>query len=384
MHPNPSLSQLSPSYIRNILQATQQPGMLSLAGGLPSEAHFPIELLHTELARISYHCNSWQYGSSQGDGALREVLARRYRLPDSDQLLITSGTQQGLDLISRSWLSPADSILLEAPSYPGAIQAFQLSGAALYAVPLQQDGPDLSALESAIQRHQPRLFYAIPDFQNPTGYCWSLAKRQAVATLLDRYGVTLIEDQPYRELRYEGEPLATVSSLMQGDSFQLGSLSKIACPGLRLGYVATTPALLIPLLQIKQATDLHSSSLSQQLALGLLQQPAFDDHLQQLCSVYRQRRDALIAALQQYLPQVQFQVPQGGMFIWLTLPADCDSLTLAQRALEKQVAVVPGAAFELPGNSSQNALRLNFTHLQPAQLTEAVSRLAACISSHHM
>jgi len=379
MKTSTALERLTTSYIRTILAATQQPEMLSLAGGLPAAEFFPIKLLSELMAEISHLTQSWQYGSSQGDETLRQRLAERYQHKSPEQLMITSGTQQGLDLISRAFIEHGDTVLLEYPSYPGAIQTFQLSGARLLQTPLASDGPDLNALEAMLKNEQPKLFYAIPDFQNPTGYCWSLEKRLAVANLLDRYGVALIEDQPYRELRFDGAPLPTVSSLMEGESFQLGSLSKIACPGLRLGFVAATPTLLTPLLQIKQATDLHSSSLSQQLALGLLQHPGFSDHLGQLCSAYKARRDALSSALNQNLPQLNHTQPEGGMFIWATLPQEVEANTLAERALAHHVAVVPGSAFWLPKQVEYNALRLNFTHLQPAQLTEAVSRLAECM-----
>ena len=379
MQTAPALKRLTPSYIRTILAATQQPDMLSLAGGLPATELFPTGLLADLLPNVAAQSHSWQYGSSQGSLQLRGVISERYHLPGPEHLLITSGTQQGLDLIGRAFLESGDTVLLESPSYPGAIQTFQLSGAELLQAPLEDDGPDLNRLETMFKQQQPKLFYAIPDFQNPTGCCWSLEKRQAVAILLDRYGVALIEDQPYRELRFEGEALPTVSSFMQGNSFQLGSFSKITCPGLRLGFVAASPALLAPMLQIKQATDLHSSALSQQLALGLLLHSGFAHHLDQLCNAYKLRRDALSQALQCSLPALQFTQPAGGMFIWAKLPKEVDANTLAERALAHKVAVVPGSAFWLPEQAEYNALRLNFTHLQPAQLAEAVGRLAECM-----
>ncbi|WP_411992032.1 PLP-dependent aminotransferase family protein [Agarivorans sp. DSG3-1] len=369
------VKQTKESYIRNILKVFQQPGMLSLAGGLPDTHRFPQSILAYAAAELADQPSIYQYGATEGLTELREfILASK---PFAEEVIITSGSQQALDLIARCYLNPGDQVLCETPSYLGALQIFDLAEAETLSVDSEQDGPNLAHLEQVLAANNVKFFYAVPDFQNPSSRCWSQAKRQAVADLLAKYKVAFVEDAPYRELRYEGEPLTTVTELCKGDAFYLGSFSKIATPGMRVGYAMASKPLLAPLIKVKQASDLHSALPMQKMLLSTITHPDFGLHLEQLKSHYCSRRDALVSALQKHLSDyVDFAVPQGGMFVWCRLKQH-QAQHIAAAALKAKVAIVPGDEF-WPARSTVNdqAIRLNFTALDSKGLEQAVIRLA--------
>ncbi|MEE1674315.1 PLP-dependent aminotransferase family protein [Agarivorans aestuarii] len=374
------VQQTKPSYIRNILKVTQQVDMLSLAGGLPDAELFPLDILAQAAAELERSPGIFQYGATEGLAELRQWLLGDKHL--SDDVLITTGSQQALDLIARSYLNPRDKVLCEAPSYLGALQVFDLAEAEVHTVMAELDGPNLAQLEQQLAKHKIKLFYAVPDFQNPSGHCWSLSKRKAVASLLAKYKVALIEDAPYRQLRYQGEPLPTVSELSSYAAFYLGSFSKIATPGMRVGYVKANQALLAPLKKVKQASDLHSALPMQMMLLATVRHPLFAEHLTKLTNAYRARRDYLAALLKQQLKgELTFEVPEGGMFIWARLTRH-NAILLAEAALQQKVAIVPGDEF-WPSNHTADyqAIRLNFTALIEPQLEQAVIRLKKAIQS---
>ncbi|WP_221074417.1 PLP-dependent aminotransferase family protein [Agarivorans aestuarii] len=374
------VQQTKPSYIRNILKVTQQFDMLSLAGGLPDAELFPLDILAQAAAELAQSPSIFQYGATEGLTELRQWLLNDDNL--NEDVLITTGSQQALDLIARSYLNPRDKVLCEAPSYLGALQVFDLAEAEIHTVIAESDGPNLAELEQQLAKHKIKLFYAVPDFQNPSGHCWSLSKRKAVASLLAKYKVALIEDAPYRQLRYQGEPLPTVSELSSYAAFYLGSFSKIATPGMRVGYVRANQALLEPLKKVKQASDLHSAQPMQMMLLATVRHPLFAEHLTKLTNTYRARRDYLAALLKQQLKnELEFDVPEGGMFIWAKLTRH-KAMPLAEAALQQKVAVVPGDEF-WPSNHTvdYHAIRLNFTALTEAQLEQAVARLKRAIKS---
>lgn len=374
------VQQTKPSYIRNILKVTQQADMLSLAGGLPDAELFPLDILAQAATELAQSPSIFQYGATEGLAELRQWLLNDDNL--NDDVLITTGSQQALDLIARSYLNPRDKVLCEAPSYLGALQVFDLAEAEIHTVIAESDGPNLAQLEQQLAKYKIKLFYAVPDFQNPSGHCWSLSKRKAVASLLAKYKVALIEDAPYRQLRYQGEPLPTVSELSSYAAFFLGSFSKIATPGMRVGYVKANQALLEPLKKVKQASDLHSAPPMQMMLLATVRHPLFADHLTKLTNTYRARRDYLAALLKQQLKnELAFEVPEGGMFIWAKLTRH-KAMPLAEAALQQKVAVVPGDEF-WPSNHTVDyqAIRLNFTALTEAQLEQAVARLKRAIKS---
>ncbi|WP_026959143.1 PLP-dependent aminotransferase family protein [Aliagarivorans taiwanensis] len=377
--PNQAVRQTRSSYIRNILNVAQQQQVLSLAGGLPNPELFPLSLLKQAAAELANSPQCYQYGATLGLGELREHL--RPQQPIAGDVLITTGSQQALDLIARAYISPGDKIICEVPAYLGALQIFELAQAQIIGIPSVTTGPDLEVLEQQLIEHKPKLFYTVPDFHNPTGRCWDLSTRQAVARLMERYGVTLIEDAPYSRLRYRGEALPAVSSLGQGDSFFLGSFSKIGAPGMRVGYVNASSNLIEPMAKVKQACDLHSAVPMQQMCLWLLQQPTFEAHLDNLTSHYRQNLQHLAMQLTESLADhLVFSLPEGGMFLWASLKHH-NASDLAAAALAHGVAVVPGDEFWPQGEASEQAIRLNFSALNTQQLDLAVKRLSQAFAS---
>ena len=374
-----SLQNIKPSYIREILHAAKAPGVISLAGGLPDEGSFPLALMKDSLTNLSNMSHLFQYGNTAGYGPLLKYFRSIYNLPSSQDANVCTGTQQGLDLIARAFINPGDTVVMEAPSYLGAIQVFGLAQANIGSISQNHAGPDLVELETCFTNKKVSLFYAVPDFHNPTGVCWSLAVRQKVAQLCQKYNVTLIEDIPYRELRFKGEPLPLVSSYCPNHSLVLRSFSKIATPGIRLGLVTGKTEWIEALNTVKQASDLHSSIPMQAVLLALLQHESFSQHLEKLCQLYQERYEALIKNISLKLPTpCQVKSVDGGMFIWLSLP-DCDIDALAESALENGVAVVPSSVFYQDSNNVKSALRLNFTNANIEELAEAIERLSKVI-----
>lgn len=374
-----ALQNIQPSYIREILSEAQAPGVISLAGGLPDGDTFPIALMAQSLTELQNKPALFQYGQTQGYAPLLSFFHEKYQLADNQEGIICTGSQQGLDLIARAFINPSDHIVMEAPSYLGALQVFGLSQANINSVSQDADGPNLAELETYFSTQNIVLFYAVPDFHNPTGVCWSLAKRQQVAQLCIKYNVVLIEDVPYRELRFQGEPLPLVSSFCPDHALVLRSFSKIATPGIRLGLVTGKSEWIKPLVKVKQSADLHSSIPMQAVLLDLLSHQAFEQHLEKLRGLYKSRYQAFSQALNTELPDhYHFNGIDGGMFIWLTLPP-CDDFAIAKAALKNKVAVVPSRVFYQQGEKIQPALRLNFTHASESRLTTAVKRLSEVI-----
>jgi len=377
-----SLQEIQPSYIREILSAANAPGIISLAGGLPDEATFPLALMSKSLTNLSSMTQLFQYGNTAGYAPLLEYFKECYDLPLSQEGIVCTGSQQGLDLIARAFINPEDNIVMEAPSYLGAIQVFGLAQANIETISQRADGPDLDQLETCFAEKLITLFYAVPDFHNPTGVCWSLEVRQKVAKLCKKYNVTFVEDVPYRELRFKGESLPLVSSFCPDNSLVLRSYSKIATPGIRLGLVTGNTDWIAALNKIKQAADLHSSIPMQAVLLDLLTHEGFGQHLVNLRELYQSRYKALIKNIALKLPSYcELNTVDGGMFIWLSLP-ECDVDALAKSALANGVAVVPSSVFYQGIEGSTHALRLNFTNATIEELNEATDRLVSVIKIH--
>ncbi|OUR63105.1 GntR family transcriptional regulator [Colwellia sp. 39_35_sub15_T18] len=374
-----SLQEIQPSYIREILSAASAPGVISLAGGLPDEATFPLALMAKSLTDLPNQTQLFQYGNTAGYAPLLAHFRECYQLPPSHDGIVCTGSQQGLDLIARAFVNPGDSIVMEAPSYLGAIQVFALAQATIESVSQRADGPDLEELAACFAAKDITLFYAVPDFHNPTGVCWSLKVRKKVAELCKQYNVAFIEDVPYRELRFKGDYLPLVSSFCPDNSMVLRSYSKIATPGIRLGLVTGRKDWITPLNKVKQAADLHSSIPMQAVLLDLLQHHEFEQHLAGLRRLYKARYQALIKQIALKLPSYcHSNTVEGGMFIWLSLP-ECDVDALAKSALEHGVAVVPSSVFYQDSSNITPALRLNFTNANIAKLGDAIERLAKVI-----
>ncbi len=373
------VTRLKSSLIREILAAAQRPQVMSFAGGLPSEAMLPV--LEWEELPVALG----QYGMSEGEPALREVLAAEARALGIDclasQVLVVSGSQQALDLAAKLHIDKGTEILLEGPTYLAALQIFQLFGADCLSIPLEQDGPDLAQLRARLENHQPAFVYLIPTFQNPSAVRYSEAKREAVAALLDEFGVTLIEDEPYRELTYDGGGARPIVSRLHKSSWiYTGTVSKTLTPGLRVGYLIASPDLFPHLLRLKQSADLHTNRIGQWQALQWLGTEKYRQHLAQLRDFYRGRRDAFQQALERHFGDLaDWQVPQGGLFFWLTLKQPLDTRTLLAEALSQDVAFMPGEPFFAEPERNPGNLRLNFSHIAPERLDEGLKRLAAVI-----
>jgi DNA-binding transcriptional MocR family regulator len=373
------ITRLKSSLIREILAAAQRPEVMSFAGGLPAQQMLP----HTDWTEMPRGIG--QYGMSEGEPELREALAAEARaigVPcEASQVLIVNGSQQTLDLAAKLYLDKGTEILLEAPTYLAALQTFQLFGAECLTVPLQAEGPDLIALRQRLEQHKPAFAYLIPTFQNPSAVRYSEARRDAVAALLDEFGVTLIEDEPYRELNFDGgSATPIVSRLKKASWIYTGTVSKTLAPGLRVGFLIASADLYPYLLRLKQAADLHTNRVGQWQALQWIGTERYREHMAGLRDFYRQRRDAFEAALQEHFSDLaEWNSPQGGLFFWLTLKQRFDTRTILNAALAKDVAFMPGEPFFTDPDANPGYLRLNFSHIDPSRLDEGLQRLAAVI-----
>ncbi|MGP0149003.1 aminotransferase-like domain-containing protein [Pseudomonas oryzihabitans] len=373
------VTRLKSSLIRDILAAAQRPEVMSFAGGLPAERCLPAVDWSTMPAGLG------QYGMSEGEPALREDIAaqaRAYGLDcTADQVLVTTGSQQALDLIAKLYLDVGTPVLVEGPTYLAALQSFQFFGAECLEVSLTPEGLDLEALRLRLEEQRPAFAYLIPTFQNPSGVRYSAANRAAVAALLDEYGVTLVEDEPYRELSYDGAPARPLCGQLRRSAWiHTGSLSKTLLPGLRVGYLIASPELLKPLRALKQAADLHTCRMSQWQVLQWLGSERYARHLEEVRTFYRERRDGFARALTRHFSDIaDWQIPQGGLFFWLRLKTPLDTRTLLDAALAQDVAFMPGEPFFAEPDRHRGLLRLNFSHVLPERLDTGLARLASVI-----
>lgn len=370
------------SFIREILKVTEQPGIISFAGGLPNQALFPLEAIRraSDAVLTDDGYTALQYSTTEGHTGLREWIAARYNqrfgldIP-VEQILITNGSQQALDLLGKVLLNPGDPVLLEAPGYLGAIQAFTLYEPRFVPVTLRDDGPDQEELKTALSQQAPKLFYAVPNFQNPSGISYSEACRHAVADLLRGKQTLMVEDDPYGELRYRGNETTSFKQLLPEQTILLGSFSKTVLPSFRLGWIVAQPWLMEKLVIAKQSADLHSSGFTQRVLHRYLCDYDYDTHLQTLIESYGEQQRAMLDAIRRYFPAtVKHTEPEGGMFIWATLPEELSSMALLEKALEQQVAFVPGHPFYI-NKSDSNTLRLNYTNASMEMIEQGIARL---------
>ena len=384
------MQDLRASDIREILKVTQQPEVISFAGGLPASELLPARQM-AELARdILEHdgVRALQYAPTEGLDVLRGLIADRLReiwgLQRSiDEVLVVSGSQQALDLTGKVFLDEGDVVLCESPTYLGAIGAFRAYRPRFVEVPTDDDGMVPAELESRLASlDRVKLIYVVPDFQNPSGRRWSVDRRRRLAELADRFDVPVIEDAPYAELCYEGEPIPPIA--VSHDSclvLYLGTVSKILSPGMRLGWVVADRDLIRRYVLAKQGVDLHTSSLVQLLAARFILDHDLDAHIARLRDVYRRRRDAMLSALEaSFPPEVTFTRPAGGLFLWVELPQGLDARRLLERAIDERVAFVPGECF-FPDGGHENTLRLNFSAMPEERITEGIRRLGQVLST---
>jgi DNA-binding transcriptional MocR family regulator len=386
--PASRLAGVGSSPVRELLALVSRPGVISFAGGLPAPELFDHEGLRAAFDRVvaGEPRRVLQYSPTEGDPHLRRLLAeRRTRLglPTGDtDLLITSGSQQGLSLVATVLVEPGDTVLVEEPGYLAALQCFAIAGARVVAVRTDDHGILPDALADAVRRERPKLLYLVPTFQNPTGRTLPDDRRDAVARVAADEGLWIVEDDPYSELRYRGEPVAPIAARPEAAdrTILLGSLSKIMAPGLRLGWLRAPESVRRQLVIAKQATDLHTSTVTQAAAAAYLAETDLDAHLDRLRAAYRPRRDAMLAALPATLPEgSRWSEPEGGMFVWARLPDGTDTADLLRRALDHDVAFVPGAPFyaEHPDPAT---LRLSFATPTVEEITKGMHRLTAALA----
>ena len=391
--------RMTSSAIRELLKLTSQPDVISFAGGLPAPELFPVEAFRAAVDRVltAHGRQALQYSTTEGYPPLREMIVRhmaRYGIVvNAENVLITTGSQQALDLVGKVLINPGDKILTEEPTYLGAIQAFTMYGAEYVPVPIDADGLEIARLEDAL-RAGPKFMYILPNFQNPAGTTLPLDRRLELIALAGRYGTPIIEDDPYGQLRYEGEhikPLVVLDAEAEhcesngryrGNVIYLSTFSKTLAPGLRLGWVVAPKDVVARLVQAKQGTDLHSSTFDQMVAFEVARGGFIDQHVRRIREVYRRRRDLMLASLERAFPDpaagVRWTRPQGGLFLWVMAPEGLDTSRLLEDAVREKVAFVPGAAF-YPLGGGKNTMRLNFSNATEPMIEEGIARLARAL-----
>ncbi len=387
--------RMTSSAIRELLKLIAQPDIISFAGGLPAPELFPVEEIKeaVETVLTSKGSQALQYSTTEGFPPLRDMLVRHMKrygiVVDKDNVLITSGSQQALDLIGKILINPGDKVLTEHPTYLGAIQAFTMYGADYVTVPIDDDGVIPESLEVGL-RAGPKFMYLLPNFQNPTGVTISAERRQKLVLMADRYGVPIIEDDPYGQLRYEGDnirPLVVIDAeclecehngRYSGNVIYMSTFSKTLAPGLRLGWIVAPKDVVNRLVQAKQGTDLHTSSFDQMVAYEVGRGGFIDRHVQHIREVYDQRRQIMLIALATAFPDpsagVRWTHPQGGLFLWVQMPEWMDTAELLKEAVKEKVAFVPGTPF-FPNGGGHNTMRLNFSYGTNAMIEEGIARL---------
>ena len=384
------------SIIRELLKLTQRPEVISFGGGLPAPEVFPVARFQEACHRVlsTQASTALQYGPTEGYRPLRELIvahmARYGILAGVDNILITAGSQQALDLIAKLLINRGDRILVESPTYLGALQAFGLMGAEYVTVPADDDGMQTCNMEQAL-RSGPKFMYVLPNFQNPGGTTLSRARRDELVALSDKYGIPIIEDDPYGQLRYEGEhitPLVVLDriNLDRDDGYKLGNViylstfSKVLAPGLRVAWIVAPAEVIAKLAQLKQSTDLHTSTFTQMVTYEAARDGFIDEHVKLIRATYKERRDAMLAALHDFFPpEVSWTHPQGGLFVWVTMPPGIDSSRLLDVALRQNVAFIPGDPF-FPDGDPGSHMRLNFSNAQPEMIREGIRRLSIAVA----
>jgi len=380
------------SEIRELLKLTRQPGIISFAGGLPAPDLFPIEEIKEIVAEVlaSEGATALQYGPTEGDQGLREELVKYLEKQGIkvavDNVLVTTSSQQGLDLVAKVFVSPGDLVMTGKPTYVGAIQAFNSYQASMQPVELDQNGINTKVLDQKInaliqQGRKPKFIYVVPDFQNPSGITLNLDRRQELINIAEKYNLLIIEDSPYRQLRFEGDPQPPIISLNHERVLSLFTFSKILLPGFRLGWAVGPEELIKKLVIAKQAVDLCAPTFNQAIFARFMKKGYLDRQIEKIIKVYRDKRDFMIEKLEAYMPKIEglyWTHPQGGLFLWVTLPEHLDAEGMFKDAVENNVAYVIGSAFD-PEGRDKRSFRANFSFASMADIDEGVKRLAKVV-----
>ncbi|MDF2571046.1 MAG: lysN [Sporomusa sp.] len=382
---------MSASEIREILKITQRPEVISFAGGLPAPELFPVEAMKQVAVKVLTEAGTeaLQYSTTEGFGRLRQQIAARMNRKfktnvRENNVLITSGSQQALDFSGKLFLNAGDVVLCESPTYLAAISAFKAYQPRFIAVPTDEHGMIIEELKNILEMTaNVKLIYIVPDFQNPTGRTWSLARRQQLMAVVNEYEIPIIEDNPYGELRFEGEFLPAVKSLdTKGLVIFVSTFSKTFCPGMRVGWIAADSKFIERYVLIKQGADLHTSTLSQHEISTYLDMYDIESHIGNIVKVYRSRRDVMVSAMEKYFEQaVTFTRPQGGLFTWVEMPGHIKAVSLLKECLQHHVAFVPGDSF-FPNGGVENAFRLNFSNMPEERINEGIRRIATVMEKH--
>ncbi len=374
------------SFIREIFKVLDQPDMISLSGGFPNPNSFPVQAIADAAVKVLQNDGKHvlQYASTEGYVPLRKYISERYKMRfDLDvpfeQILITNGSQQALDLLGKILINEGDDVLVEYPSYLGALQSMTFYEPTFHEVSLKEDGVDLVMLEEMLKTYHPKFFYTVPNFQNPTGLTYSPQNREEVARLIEKYKSLLVEDDPYSELRFYGDDTLPIKKSLGERGILLGSFSKIVSPGMRLGWVVAAPEIMDKLITAKQATDLHTNFLAQRIIYQFLVDNDLDAHVATIKTMYRKLRDCMVEMIDRYFPEgVTSTKPEGGMFMWVTLPKGISSMKLIEKAIAAKIVFVPGDPFYV-NRSDANTMRLNYTNSNEAEIEEAIKRLGKVI-----
>ena len=380
------ISNVPKSFIREILKVSADPSIISFAGGLPNRDLFPVENIKIATDRVFdiVGPDLLQYSNSEGYKGLREIISKRYKSFYSldisvDNILITNGSQQGLDLLGKIFLNEGDSVAIEEPGYLGAIQAFGVYKANFLPVPVMDGGMNVEKLKSVLGTNNPKMIYTVPNFQNPSGITYTNENREEVSAALTGTGIYLIEDNPYAELRFSGNNKKSFMEFLPDHTILLGTVSKTIVPSFRLGWIVAPDKVMEKLLVAKQASDLHTNYFCQRIVDQFLNDYSLDDHIEKIKALYFSQKKAMISAIKNYFPkEVHFTDPEGGMFLWVTLPEGVSSMELFDLAIKKNVAFVPGDPF-YTNKTNVNAFRLNYTNSNEETIDTGIKRLADCI-----
>ncbi len=376
------------SFIREILKVTSQTDIISFAGGLPNADYFPTKALQTAANKVftDEPRSALQYSNTEGCIELRQWIAERYRTQrglhvSTDNILLTNGSQQGLDLLGKVFINPGDNLVIEAPGYLGALQALSMYQPVFHQVPVDDKGMNITKLDIILNSHHPKMIYTVPDFQNPSGISYTTASREAVIKITTSHDCILIEDSPYSELRFSGSPKPLLYSMAPEKTVLLGSFSKTLSPSLRLGWIVANAEIMQKLVLAKQAADLHTSYLLQRIVLHYLLDNNIDDHISKISTTYQRQKQAMVDAISQFFPHsTRVTNPQGGMFLWAQLDQKILAMDVFKQAIKQKVAFVPGESFYYD-DPKYNTMRLNYSCATTEKIHTGIKTLGGIIST---